>query len=1062
MNTQESQEMNNMNSAMLNTVNNNGTLVMNDKFNDITYSLTTMFDYLGNTNELMRNNLKPLESINELDENNLSFYNGLKNTFKINCENQKDPDPEAFLTSLPEDDPRFLSLKEIVSIKFLQQNRSSKIDSIRKEAAAIAAMASQEELNKIKKRKVNDYFTDIDNDIQTIKRLMSVSQGKTFKNNRKKTSVNYESNYNSNHNRNFYSNNNEGLSMINEMERKNKKMALCKSVVSLSFVEGKFEDTPKNEIEFEEEEFEMFKPIESSNNNNAKELSIKKKVAFNNNKDSNVKVAKLSRISQSLDTKLKKRVVVNNETNCKRTETEDSIEDKRKKGKLLLDLKEINRQFSKEESLFTDKELEMLANLESCSDEDKLKLKKKLFLYYKKRLIKGISADVVLNKDDPDHVYIDIIKQFLYHNKTENFLSINKSISKNASNNNSTLKNGIHVNHLNNSNSYNNFHRNNTFGIFNTYQNINTNCLKQKITTENKTYSKDYNTNENDINTTNKSKLMNYFNSNLTPNIQTNKCSKQSRKNSRNSYINENDNPEISCLSKDDINNDFDNENNISKLFKYKHIKSSKSNNPSLGYGFGFGKSTNNILNNIKSNFNNLSNCNNSFNILPANKNPFYVDTPKSFYLNNQLWDFNMCDNNKDSINTNTQNTLNINDDEVTPIKYSNNDTGIYKTNTINNNNINYNNQNNSINLSNNANSNYHSYANINPTVNLYNNTIEEEPSQQTEIVNNINYNEEARLIKEAEDNFNVDLFLKKSLTNCNYSNKEIAEYTYHKYCNKNSSYLRFNKHKVEFTEKDFSSINDIKSLHKAHINFKNFKMQKYCEFEKINHLAPFLNSNDKKENSKDKPKTEDKRKDNENYNNKINESDYHRNRFLKDINNSGSNEGYNERNDFSQLLNGNTLKYFIKTTKINNNSYNNNNSSYINNYNSYNNFNNKNKNIDTNLSVINNIKSLNSISITNNNGSNNKKVSSKEKLQDLYLDNKLKGQIFDNNSNNSYTNINNNINNINDSFDLSFYNLSSSKKEIVNPKNLLNMNKIALTAKQEQLKNKLRMKFDL
>lgn len=126
--------------------------VMEEKLMDITYNITSIFDSLGFTKKLARENLIPLENVND----NI-VYTGIKQVNKGS------------------DDENILSFKDIVTSRFLDSNHLSRVENIKKEAAAITAMTKREEMDQIRKKKTEDYFHDMDYNIQLIRGMIALT-----------------------------------------------------------------------------------------------------------------------------------------------------------------------------------------------------------------------------------------------------------------------------------------------------------------------------------------------------------------------------------------------------------------------------------------------------------------------------------------------------------------------------------------------------------------------------------------------------------------------------------------------------------------------------------------------------------------------------------------------------------------------------------------------------------------------------------------------------------------------------------------------------------------------
>lgn len=76
-------------------------------------------------------------------------------------------------------------------------------------------------------------------------------------------------------------------------------------------------------------------------------------------------------------------------------------------------------------------------------------------------------------------------------------------------------------------------------------------------------------------------------------------------------------------------------------------------------------------------------------------------------------------------------------------------------------------------------------------------------------------------------------MFVKKSLDDCNYEKKYLAESTFYKHQYRNKTYL---SKKIEFSERDFE-IDSIKTLHNYHVYNKNLVLKKAEQLEKCDNI---------------------------------------------------------------------------------------------------------------------------------------------------------------------------------------------------------------------------------
>lgn len=777
------------------------------KITDITNSISNIFNSLGNAKELIRENMKPLESINEVDE----YRN------EVNEESSE---------------LKGLCFKDIVTEHFLPKNQTKKVDDIKKEAAAIAAMAERQELEKIKKKKVDDYFVEMDSDIQQIKFLLT-SKSKAKSKKKVKT-------------RQLSCNKEE---INRDQIFKKARLTLCNSVVSLSVIKGAVVDSAqealnnqRNDDDDEEIICTSAVPVK---------LQAAQKVSYKADNKSQAPVIKKISLNQNINIQ---------EVKETKQEPVNEFEEKRKKGKFLLDLKEINKNYINTAPIFTDEELDMLQNFNRLSDENKKRLKRKLFFYYKKKILQNISKDqneIGSNIDDPDTFYASVIKQLLYNHTTPHvFFS--------------------------------------------------------------EPFSKD------------------------------NKEKKLKEKNERKE-------------TKESLERKERRES--------KEVKE-KENFKSSIYSFGFGRSQSNaslLQQNFQSNSYNNKNCS----ILPANKNPFYLDTPKSFYSQNinSIYDFK-----NESLNLDKQFDSNQKFEKID-----------------------------------------------------YYNPITEESNPETEegrTARNKNYSIPSK------EEFNVDLFLKKTLDKCNYENKQIAENTFNKYCMKNSSYLYYNNHTVEFTEKELDQISDVKALHNAHISNKSKIEKQYYNYERVNKINPIISS---KKNSKSKEKNTDII-DSYNKTNDENTKKAMKNLEAKEIKIlSGEtikvrNRVNDESTNYFPLSNSDTLKYILKTKETSNSS-------------------------NTNIYKVNEFKVLSTKSKDTINKDEFVFKDYKDKTNEIK--NKAVQFIMPIQEKLPQKSSNNEKNYSNNKRSEDFYEIQ--KKDLINPINSLNIDRIALNAKQEHLKLKLR-----
>jgi len=345
----------------------------NIKINDITKSISNIFTTVGQTKELISENMKPLDSVNETV---------FKNSIINNQENISPNTPRVhrqitFELEDLEKNESLLNFKEIVSQFFMNNQGESKIEAIKKEAAAISAMSLAEEKERERKKKVEEYFTEMDFDIQQILRLMSLNAQKE-KNKEKEIKLQKELEEKEKQ----------------DLKRKPKQIALSWSVASVSVIDNIVIDkTGKEEEEIEEEVVVEIAPVKLE----CKELEVKEEVES------------APEIPEEIIPIV----------------PEEDLKEKRRR--LKLNLKEINKQY--EEPVFTEEELIMLSNLESCNEEDRIRLKKKMLLFYKKRLLKklsyeieDVSFDESIKSEDPDLECAGIVKDYLFHKKSIEFI----------------------------------------------------------------------------------------------------------------------------------------------------------------------------------------------------------------------------------------------------------------------------------------------------------------------------------------------------------------------------------------------------------------------------------------------------------------------------------------------------------------------------------------------------------------------------------------------------------------------------------------------------------------
>ena len=94
-------------------------------------------------------------------------------------------------------------------------------------------------------------------------------------------------------------------------------------------------------------------------------------------------------------------------------------------------------------------------------------------------------------------------------------------------------------------------------------------------------------------------------------------------------------------------------------------------------------------------------------------------------------------------------------------------------------------------------------------------------------------------------DGLNIDVYLKKSITESKRHNKEVANNCFINYAKQNSSYLHFTGHKVEFDENQIKKLDNIYKLHNAHVSSKNNKIKIFENIEKEVFNNPMASSSE-------------------------------------------------------------------------------------------------------------------------------------------------------------------------------------------------------------------------
>eukprot|EP00340_Litonotus_pictus_P001365 CAMPEP_0170524620 /NCGR_PEP_ID=MMETSP0209-20121228/10104_1 /TAXON_ID=665100 ORGANISM="Litonotus pictus, Strain P1" /NCGR_SAMPLE_ID=MMETSP0209 /ASSEMBLY_ACC=CAM_ASM_000301 /LENGTH=217 /DNA_ID=CAMNT_0010813435 /DNA_START=170 /DNA_END=819 /DNA_ORIENTATION=- len=101
------------------------------------------------------------------------------------------------------------------------------------------------------------------------------------------------------------------------------------------------------------------------------------------------------------------------------------------------------------------------------------------------------------------------------------------------------------------------------------------------------------------------------------------------------------------------------------------------------------------------------------------------------------------------------------------------------------------------------------------------------------DMINKINSRREEENFTQPSNEFNIDIYLSKSIKDSKERNKGVAEEALTNYIYDNSSLLHFTNHKVEFNEYDLQRIDNINKLHNAHLMVKEEKVKVLKKMEK-------------------------------------------------------------------------------------------------------------------------------------------------------------------------------------------------------------------------------------